>query len=218
MNHFFDKTNSELRQDVINKLWADLSVNSKQISVEADDGIITLCGTVPHHFQKATATNAAQQVQGVRAVADELEVNLASLKSDQQIAKAALKVLLWSLSIPFQIKIKVEKGWITLSGEADWEFQRTATQKAVSQIKEVCGVTNLIQLKSAVQVDGIRLRIEASLRRSTIKESQSIIVTANGGSVTLSGTCHSMAESSDATMAAWMAPGVTHVENLIIII
>jgi osmotically-inducible protein OsmY len=218
MTHFFDKTNSELKQDVINKLMTDLSVNSKHISVEADNGIITLYGTVPHYFQKETATTAAQQVQGVLAVADEMEVSLSDRKSDQQIAKAVLKAFRWNLSVPLQIKIKVEKGWVTLTGAADWDFQRIATQNTVSRVNGVCGITNNIQLKSSINPNGIRGDIEACLRRSTVDKSARILVFTEEGRVILTGTCSSMTDLNDATMAAWMVPGVTHVKNLIRII
>lgn len=214
MSHFFDKTDLELKQDVINELMADSSVNSKHIKVETHEGIVTLYGTVPHYFQKATAATVTQHVQGVRAVADELDVSLSNHRSDQQIARSVLRVFRWSLSIPSQVKVKVEKGWVTLSGEADWDFQRVATRNAISQLEGVCGVTNDIQLRSSVQSEDIRERIEASLKRSTITDSHHITVVAEGGRVTLSGRCHSVSELGDATMAAWTTRGVTHVKNL----
>ena len=213
MSYLFDKTDSELKQDVIDELMADPSVNSKEIHVDAYDGIVTLFGSVPHYFQKATADVAAQRVSGVRAVADELEVSLFKRKSDQQIAKAALDVFRYTISIPAGIQIKVEKGWVTLTGEVDWDFERTATRNSVSFLEGVCGITNSITLKSNSKTEEVQTRIEAALKRSALTDSQTIKVVTEGGHVTLSGHCRSLTEVNDATHAAWMAPGVTDVTN-----
>lgn len=209
------KTDSQIQQDVLNEIKWDPSVTASEVSVTANDGIVTLRGSVPHYFEKSCAENAAQRVYGVRAVADEIEVNLMGSyqRSDEQIAEAALSALEWSYSAPKDVKIVVEKGWITLKGEAEWDYQRNAAKDAVSQLMGVCGVTNNITIKSKVQPSDIKIRIEEALKRSAEIEGQNISVSVKGNKVTLTGNVHSLSESDDARHAAWMAPGVMTVEN-----
>ena len=215
MYHFTQKTDSQIQQDVINEIKWDPSITASEVSVTANDGIVTLRGSVPHYFEKSSAENAAQRVAGVRAVADEIEVNMMGSyeRSDEQIAEAALSALKWSYSAPKDIKVTVEKGWITLKGEAEWDYQRNAAKDAVTQLMGVCGVTNSISIKSKIQPSDIKDRIEEALKRSAETESHKIHVSVKGDKVTLSGNIHSLAESKDARHAAWMAPGIMTVEN-----
>lgn len=215
MFNFFKKTDSEIEQDVISEINWDPQVKSDQISVYVKDGIVSLRGSVPHYFEKSKAEEAAQRVAGVRAVAEELEVNLMGSyeRSDEQIAEAALMALNWSYSAPKEIKITVEKGWITLEGETEWDYQRNAAKEAITQLMGVCGVTNNITIKSKVQPTDIKNRIEEALKRSAESESRAISVLVNGDKVTLTGKMHSLSEIDDARSAAWMAPGVRRVEN-----
>ncbi len=215
MFNFFSKTDSQIQQDVINEIKWDPSVTSSQLIVTANDGIVTLRGSVPHFYEKSLAEDAAQRVGGVRAVADEIEVNLigAYNRSDEQIAQSALSALEWSYSVPQDIKVTVEKGWITLKGECDWDYQRTAAKNAVSQLMGVCGVTNNIAIKSKILPSDVKSRIEEALKRSAEAEGRKISVSVNGDKATLSGNVHSFAELEDARHAAWMAPGIMSVEN-----
>lgn len=162
MFNFFSKTDIEIQQDVINEIKWDPSITSSQVNVTANDGIVTLRGSVPHYFEKSKAEDAAQRVGGVKAVADEIEVNLMGSyeRSDEQIARAALDAIEWSYSVPRGIKITVEKGWITLTGEAEWDFQRNAAKNAVSQLMGVRGVSNMISIKAKAQPMDIKTRIE----------------------------------------------------------
>jgi osmotically-inducible protein OsmY len=214
MFNFFDKKDSQIQHDVMNELKWDPSVTSTQISVTAKNGIVTLHGSVPHFVEKSMAENAAQRVGGVRAVTDEIEVNLMGLdRSDEDIAEAALNALKWNYSVPDDIKVTVDNGWITLRGEADWDYERTAAQSAVRQLMGVVGVSNKITIKSQVQPSDIKARIEEALKRSAESEGRKINVSVNGDSVTLSGFVESFSEIEDARMAAWNAPGVMSVEN-----
>ncbi len=215
MFNFFSKTDSQIQQDVINEIQWDPSVTSAQISVTANDGIVTLRGSVPHYAEKSLAEDAAQRVGGVRAVADEISVNLMGSynRSDEQIAESALNALTWGYSMPKDIKVTVEKGWITLKGEAEWDYQRTAAQTAIRQLMGVRGVTNSIAIKSKVLPADIKTRIEEALKRSAVAEGRKISVSVEDGRATLSGNVHSFAELEDARHAAWMAPGILSVEN-----
>lgn len=215
MFNFFSKTDSQIQQDVINEIKWDPSVTSSQVSVTADDGIVTLRGSVPHYYEKSLVEEAAQRVGGVRAVADEIEVNLMGSynRSDLQITEAALSALEWSYSVPKNIKVSVEKGWITLKGETEWDYQRTAAKDAVGQLMGVCGVTNYISIKSKVLPRDIKTRIEEALKRSAEAEGRDISVSVDGDKATLTGNVNSYSEREDAGNAAWMAPGIMSVEN-----
>jgi osmotically-inducible protein OsmY len=213
--NFFDKSDLQIQQDVANELLWDPSVTSKQVDVSVKEGIVTLRGSVPHYFEKSVAEDAAQRVGGVRAVVDEIEVNLMGSyeRSDEQIAEAALNALDWSYAVPKGIKVVVSKGWITLSGETEWDYQRNAAKDAVSQLMGVCGVSNDIGIKSRIQSSDIKTRIEDALKRSAENEGRKIHVKIKGDTVTLTGDVHSLSESLDAKLAAWNAPGVMSVEN-----
>lgn len=215
MFNFFSKTDSQIQQDVINEIKWDPSVTSSQVSVSTNDGIVTLRGSVPHYYEKTLAESAAQRVGGVRAVADEIEVNLMGSynRSDEQIAESALTALEWSYAVPKDIKITIEKGWITLTGQVEWDFQRNAAKDAISQLMGVCGVTNNISIKSKTLPSDVKARIEEALKRSAESEGRKITVTVHGDKATLTGNVHSFSELEVARHAAWMAPGIMFVEN-----
>lgn len=215
MFNFFSKSDSQIQQDVINEIKWDPSVASSQVITTASDGIVTLRGSVRHYFEKSHLVEAAQRVGGVRAVVDEVEVELMGSynRSDEQIAEAALSALEWSYSAPQDIKITVEKGWITMKGEADWNYQRTAAQNAVSQLMGVRGVTNFISIKSKVLPSDVNKKIEEALARSAEEEGHKISVSVIGEKAILSGSVHSFSEKRKAGHAAWMAPGIVTVEN-----
>ena len=213
MFNFFNKTDSDVKRDVSNELMWDPSVTSSDVKVSAKDGIVTLRGTVPHYIEKMAAEHAAERVGGVKAVADELEVKTFFDKSDEEIATAAVSALKWNYSVPDNVQVAVEKGWITLTGEAEWDYQRNAAKDSVSQLMGVCGVTNSMTIKSKAQPSDIKTRIEEALKRSAEAEGRKISVSVSGDKVTLTGNVHSYSEIDDARDAAWMAPGVTTVEN-----
>ncbi len=215
MFNLFKKADSQIQNDVKSELKWDPSVADSQITVTASDGIVTLRGSVPHYFEKRTAEKAAQRVGGVRAVADEIEVELFNIhkKTDQEIAEAALNALKWNYQVPGDIKVSVDKGWITLRGETDWAFQKAAAANAVNHMIGVRGVSNEMTIKKQVQTSDVKTRIEEALRRSAEREGRKINVAVNGSCVTLSGNVHSYSEIGDAALAAWNAPGVSKVEN-----
>ena len=215
MFKFFEKADAKLQQDVTNELKWDPSITSTQVSVTAKDGIVTLRGQVPHYLEKFKAEEAAQRVAGVRAVADELDVDLlpSSGRSDQDIAEAAVTALEWHYQVPEGVKVAVEKGWVTLKGHVDWDYQRLAARDTCSMLLGVRGVTNEIAIKSKVSAGDVKTRIEDALKRSAEEEGRGIQVDVKGRHVTLTGNVHSLTDIELAQLAAWNAPGVTNVQN-----
>jgi len=177
--------------------------------------VVTLRGSVHHYFEKYSAEKAAQRVGGVRAIADELEVNLYPeyQRSDNDIAKSALSALDWNYSVPEGVKVIVDKGWVTLQGAAEWDYERSAAKDAVATLMGVRGVSNNITLKSKVQASDVKKKIEDALKRSAETESRDINVTVSGSTVNLTGRVQSFSEAEDARLAAWSAPGVMTVND-----
>ena len=215
MFNFHKKADAQLKQDVESELRWDPSITFDKVKVTADDGVVTLRGSVPHYFEKCSAEKAAQRVGGVRAVADELEVNLFPeyARSDDEIARNALSALDWNYSAPDGVKVTVDKGWLTLRGEAEWEFERNAAKAAVASLMGVRGVSNDITIKTSVQASDVKTKIEEALKRSAETEGRNINVTVSGSRVNLSGSVHSFSEIEDARLAAWSAPGVMAVDD-----
>jgi osmotically-inducible protein OsmY len=215
MFNFFRKTDDQIQKDVTDELKWNPGVDSNHITVTAKDGVVTLRGTVPHYFEKNSAEESAQRVGGVRAVADELEVNLLGSykRDDSDIAAAAVQALDWNYTVPEGVKVSVQKGWVTLKGQVDWDYERTSATNAVKALMGVCGVNNELTLKTTVQPSDVKTRIQEALKRSAESEGREIGVTVSGDRVTLSGNVHSFSEVEDARFAAWCTPGVTTVQN-----
>ncbi len=215
MFNLFEKSDSQIQDDVKKEFQWDPSVSDSNIAVTVNDGIVTLRGSVPHYFEKSNAEQVAQRVGGVRAVADEIEVNISGVhkRTDEEIAKAALTAMDWNYQVPESVKVSVDNGWVTLRGETSWAFQRTAASNVIKPLKGVRGVTNEVTIKTQVQSSDVKTRIEDALKRSAEREGRKINVAVHGSSVTLSGNVHSNYEIGDAGLAAWNAPGVRKVEN-----
>ncbi len=208
------KTDTELQRDVIAELKWEPSVNAAEIGVEVKNGIVTLAGHVSTYAEKWDAELAAQRVSGVNALAVEMDVKLAgsSRRTDADIAGSARNVLQWTSSVPKDnVKIMVESGWVTLSGEVDWEYQRQAAASAVRYLTGVTGVSDQIVIKPKISLSAVKSEIEAALKRRAKADAQKISVEVKGGDVTLTGTVHSWSERELATHSAWGTPGVRNV-------
>ncbi len=210
------KTNSALQQDVIDELSYEPSLDAMNIGVVANDGVITLTGTVTSYSDRYAAEHAAERVAGVKAVADETKVDLPSLhkRNDQDIAVAALNAMSWQVLVPAgTIQVRVDAGWVTLDGTVDYNFQRTAAENAVRHLTGVIGVNNLITLKPTVSASGMKEKIESAFRRAADVDAKHIGLKVTGNKVVLSGNVSSWTERREAEHAAWSAPGVWQVEN-----
>lgn len=211
---------SMLQQTVLAELSWEPSVAHGHIGVTANNGVVTLSGHVGSYAEKRAAEAAVSRVKGVKAVAEEIEVKLATdmQRADDQIAKVALESLAWDVSVPKdKVKVKVEKGWITLTGDVDWHFQKEAAEHDSRRLSGVLGVSNQIAIKPHAHPSDIRDNIMTALHRSWY-DPATITVSADGGIVRLSGSVRSWHERQLAEKSAWGAPGVTHVEDDIAII
>lgn len=210
------KNDVQLKKDVQAELEWDPSVNATQVGVAVKNGVVRLTGHLDTFAEKVAVERAVQRVKGVQAIAVELDIKLAPghVRSDTEIAAAAEYALLWHAQVPTErIKVKVEKGWVTLSGEVDWEFQRREAESAIRPLTGVVGISNAILLKAKVTPADIGKRIREALTRQAERESEVITVDVSGQRVTLRGKVHSWAERAAAQAAAWSAPGVNGVVN-----
>lgn len=210
------KTDAQLKSDVIRELEWDPSINATNVGVAVNNGVVTLTGHLESFGEKYAIERIVKRVKGVQALAVELDVKLAlgHKRSDSEIAEAAEGALKWHTEVPDErIRLSVEKGWVTLEGEVDWDFQRRAAERAVRSLIGVVNVVNHIKLTvHATQAD-VATRIREALERYALDESKKIDVTVSGSKAILRGTVHSWAERTAAQGAAWAAPGVVSVEN-----
>ena len=208
------KTDAELKQDVLAELKWEPSVNAARIGVTVSDGVVTLTGHVVSYGEKWHAERAAQRVRGVKGLAIEMDVTVpgSAERSDTDIASSAAQALQWVSIIPKDaIKIQVEQGWITLSGEVDWHYERHTAASTLRYLAGVKGITDDVTLKSRASVTGVKADIEAALKRYSDTDRQDISVDVQGGNVTLTGTVRSWWARELARESAWSAPGVRHV-------
>ena len=214
------KTDRQLQQDVIEELRWDSAVQSAHIGVEANAGVVTLSCRVDSFAEKFAAEEAAKRVAGVKAVAMDLEVKVpgSNLRSDADIAKATVNALDWNVSVPLDaVKVKVDDGFVTLSGEVDWEYQRKGAVSSVRYLQGVRGVNNMIVLREHAAPKDVKTKIEAALQRLAHEDSKAVSVSVSDGTVTLSGNAHSYVERDTIEAAAWNAPGVRHVVDRIVV-
>jgi osmotically-inducible protein OsmY len=206
----------QLRQNVIDELDFDPSIDAADIGVAAQDGVVTLTGHVATYVEKLSAERATWRVKGVKAIAQQIKVRLATDKktNDDEIAQRAINVLAWSASVPADaVKVKVEDGFISLSGTVGWNYQRQLMESAVRKLSGVKGVVNNIALQPTASHADIKERIARALERHADVEAERIVVTICDGRVSLNGSVDSWDERMAVERAAWAAPGVHAVED-----
>ena len=214
------RSDAELRNDVQAELDWEPAIKSTGIGVAASDGVVTLTGHVASHAEKYAAERAAQRVNGVKALAVEITVKLpdSDQRTDTDIALAVERGLAWSALVPAdKVKAMVENGWVTLTGEVEWDYQRKAAEKAVRNLMGVTGVSNLIGFTPKVVPSDVEKRLRDALERQADREAEQIDITVTGSQIKLRGTVHSWAEFNAVQHAAWSAPGVTSVMNDLVV-
>lgn len=215
------KTDSQLQKDVMAELEWEPRVDHANIGVAVQDGVVTLSGFVKNYASKLAAEEAARSVKGVRGLAEEIEVRYPSdaKTADPEIAKRIADMFDWSVNVPKdKIQVKVEHGWVTLSGQVGYNYHRESARNLVSRINGVKGVTNLIEVKKAPSSFDVRERIVDALKRSADIDASTITVVTDGDTVKLGGKVHAGYERRVAERAAWAAPGVNRIEDNIMVI
>ena len=214
------RTDLELQKDVIEELKWESSIKASDIGVSVTNGVVTLSGHVDSFTKKKAAEKAALRVAGVSAVAEDIVVRLGATdkKSDTEVAQAIITAIRWNNIIDEnKIKVKVESGWVTLEGEVEWSFEKNAIEHTVENLIGVRGVSNLITISSKLKTNDIKQKITAAFHRSATLDANNIIVDSIGNTVILRGVVRSYAEKQDALRVAWNAPGVTKVDNKLIV-
>jgi osmotically-inducible protein OsmY len=214
------KSDAEIRDDVIDELrWDPQVPEPDAIGVAVTDGAVTLTGHVATYAQKLAAARAAERVEGVKAVANEIKVELAGMgRDDADIAAAIARILDWDVQIPEgAVHARVENGWVILAGEVGYDFQRREVERMVRQVRGVTGVTNAITINPPASPASVRAAIEDALRRQAEVDARQIRVEVSGRTAKLYGHVRSMREASAAEAAAAAAPGVASVENHLVV-
>ena len=215
------KTDSELQRDVMTELKWEPTIRAAEIDVAVKDGVVTLSGDVDTYSMKWAAERAIRRISGVKGIAGEIKVTLPESyrRSDEDIALSATEILNWNFWVPHdRVKVMVQNGWITLSGDVDWFYQRVYAKDAVRDMIGVRGVTDRITIKPpapTVKASEVKNGIENALKRNArlLRDADKIQVEISGSKVTLNGSVVSWADYEEAEYTAYCAPGVSEVEN-----
>ena len=206
----------DLRQNVIDELNFEPSVNAAHIGVGVDDGVVILSGHVSSYAEKVAAEQAVRRIRGVRGVALEIEVRYPNHKqtADDEIAKRALSIVAWDALVPRDaVNVTVEKGWVTIRGEVRWQWQKRTVEDAIRRLSGVVGIINLVVVKPDVAAADVQEKIERALARNAQMEAKAIKVKVDGAKVRLEGTVDSWDDRFVAETAAWSVPGVREVDD-----
>ena len=214
------RSDREIERDVREELNWDPDLDADDIAISVKDGVVTLAGFTRSYSDRLEAERAAKRVAGVHAVANDIEVRLPSIdqRPDPDIARDAVASLKAQLPLSHEnIKVIVKDGWLTLEGTVEWQYQKTAAENAVRNVKGVKGVTNVISLKPKVEPTDIQRRIQEAFKRNAEVDANRIAVETHGSEVILKGTVRSWIEREEAERVAWSAPGITRVDDQIVV-
>lgn len=214
------RSDNDILKDVIAELQFEPGLRNDDIAVSVREGVVTLAGFVDSYAEKWKAERAAARVKGVRAVANDLEVKLptSSQRPDPELARAVADALKWNVLVPHErIKVAVDHGWVTLEGDVDWFFQKEEAEKTVRNLTGVKGITNLITVYEQPVPNDVKQRIRDALERAAAIDADRVNVEVDGHKVILRGTVASFAEAREAEQAARSAPGVTEVDNRLVV-
>lgn len=210
------KTDAQIKKDVLDELVWQPNIDETQIGVIVEDGVVTLTGYVADYSTKLAVENAVKGIAGVKAVATDIDVKFSEnyKKTDMEIAKAAVKALDWNTLVPNEnIKLKVDNGFIYLSGSVPWEYQKNAAKSTVDHLNGVKGVINTIEIKQDVDPIHVKEKIKHAYKRSAYVDSTKINVAIEGSTIKLTGTVTSIKEKEEAEKAAYLSPGIKKVKN-----
>ncbi|SDP55322.1 Osmotically-inducible protein OsmY, contains BON domain [Phyllobacterium sp. YR620] len=211
-----------LRQNVIDELEFEPSIDGTHIGVTAENGVITLSGHVDTYVEKHKIADVVCRVKGVRGIAQEIEVRPRGQHrtADDEIAKRALSLIQWNTVIPEgTVLVKVENGWVTLTGKVEWNYQKIAAAEAVRGLNGVIDVYNHIEVQPRATPHDVKKRIEDALKRAAEVEAKSIVVDVDDfGKVKLEGSVRAWSERKAVERAAWSAPGVKMVDDRIVVV
>lgn len=214
-------SDSSLRQDIFDELEYEPSIDAANVGVAVKDGIVTLTGNVASFAQRMSLRDAVLRVKGVNAVVQEIEVVPAGAHAvtDEEIARRTVNMLSWNVVVPENtVQVEVRQGWVQLTGNVEWQYQKDAAESAIWRMPGVIGVSNNIKIVPAVTPVDIKKRIEAAFKRDAALEAQAVTVSVTGGTVKLEGRVNAWTERRAAARAAWSAPGVRVVENHITVV
>lgn len=214
------RTDVDVKNDVIDELKWEPSVDASRIDVSVENGTVTLSGVVPTYYEKTTAEEAALRVSGVESVVSntDVEITTAFTRNDTDIADAAKNVLRWNTTVPEEnIDITVENGWVTLDGEVEFSYQKTAANDAVKYLAGVRGITNQIKVRPTVEPEKAEEKIKDALRRDALVNSEEIDVSVEGNKARLQGTVSNWVEKNWVDRLVWATPGIFSVENDIVV-
>ena len=214
------KNNDVLLKEVKEAIKWEPILNSNDIDVSVNDGIVTLGGTVDNYTQKKEAEQTAKNIAGVKAVVDDVKVDLyfSAIKSDTDIAASVVKVLRENWAVPDHLlKVTVENGWVTLEGILHWNFQRKAAENAIRYLEGVRGVIDKIKIEAEIKNELEKEFVEKALRRSWLLDIDNIRVRVDNKTITLSGIVSSLFQKEEAERIAWNTPGVWYVDNELLV-
>lgn len=207
---------STLKQDILDELEFQPEIDANDIGVTVENGVVTLTGHVPNYSQKLAVERAVGRLKGVKGIAQEIEVRYAGTHgtSDDEIAQRAVNTIKWNTMVPDdKVQVKVQDGWVTLTGALDWNYEKIGAEHAVRDLKGVRGVVNLIELRQRVLPKDVKKHIVSALHRNAAMEAEAIRVDVAGNKVTLAGKVKTWADREIAEEAAWATSGVTAVED-----